>query len=589
MNDYTNPASGKMPGMLHKLTAIMLLVFLFIFQGFSQSIDMEGVSKTGFKGLRNIGNSGYYVQYMETVIEGKKAFQNVHLSLLDNDLKITSDFRVPVRETETVENVAYNGGNFMLISSSNIKRTRTLTTVDKEGNVIATKNFDKVLRRLLEKPAVILPQGESDFVVINYLKEKKIGYSIERYDTNLEMKYSQVQIPEKKKLYPVDYFVSGNQIYVLEFITPDFSDYFEYHIASYDVESGEQNFKVQLKSPESKAAGFATFIEPSKDGGVITGGMYFDGNRTKGETSNGFFASTISQEGSSNFNFVSWKEVKDQLKDEGTSAFFGGITRTFMHDIVVNDDGTFTLVGENYRIGEASLAGDQGKSTMAKIGSFTSSNTDEALTVADYALMDFSSDAEFTGIRKMDEAECITVIKYSKEKDQEPLKGQKQALNVANILNNNGYFPYRFSTTMGDDQYLVSVARYESQIKELLYFTKLNSPTLDTVSLEVTSSELRYVRGIMDGMMGKLGGLGKLGKKNSKKLVANEFTQKRSDDPFDYRGKATNTRVIPSNVPGKIVMYDFIPVDDPDDKRKGLAKLMAMKGMLRVSYIDIPK
>ncbi|MEP5610837.1 MAG: DUF6770 family protein [Cyclobacteriaceae bacterium] len=587
MKNHTYTTKTKRLQQLRRQGTGLLLVLLLITQGFSQSIDLEGVGKTGFKGLRNIGTSGYYVQYMETVIEGKRAYQKVHLSLLDNDLKVTSDFRVPVRETETVENVAYNGDKFMLISSSNIKRTRTLTTVDREGNVIATKNFDKVLRRLLAKPAVILPHGDSDFVVINYLKEKKVGYSVERYDSNLEMKYSTVVIPDKKKLYPVDFFIADNQMYVLEFLTPDFSDYFEYHLAAYDIETGAEKFKVQLKNEESKASGFATFIKPAKGGGVITGGMFFYGNKAQGEGSNGFFASTISTDGTPKFTFVDWKEVKKLLKDN-TAGIFGGATRTFMHDIVVNDDGSFTLVGENYREGLASMAGEK-KSTMAKIGGLTSGNTDIAITVADYALMDFSSNAEFTGIRKLNEAECITVIKSSTEKDEAPYKGQKEILNVANILNNQGYFPYRFTMEQGEDKYLVSVLKYEPQIKELLYFTKLNSATLDTVSVEITSSELRYVRGIMDGMMGKLGGLGKLAKKGNKNNVANEFVQKRSDDPYDYRAKAINTRVIPSNIPGKIVIYDFIPVEDPNDKRKGLAKLMSMTGMLRVSYVDLPQ
>ncbi len=573
-----------------KWISVSVLSFLILFQTFSQSIDLEGVTKAGFKGLRKVGNSGYYVQYMETIIDGKRATQKVHLSLLDNDLKVTMDFAVQVRETEAVENVGYSDGKFMVITSSNIKRTRTFTVVDKEGNVIATKEFDKVLRRLLEKPAAILPYEGSDFVVINYLKEKKIGYSVERYDANLEMKYSTITVPDKKKLYPVDFFISGNQVYVLEFFTPDVTDYFEYHLASYDLETGELKFKVQLKDPETNASGFATFIKPSKEGGVITGGMYFNGNRTKGENSNGFFASNISKDGQAKFSFIEWKQVKDQLKDEGTSGFFGGSTRTFMHDIVVNDDGSFTLIGENYRYGDADLAGDKGKSTMAKIGSFTSSNKDQAVTVVDYALMDFSADAEFTGIRKKDEAECITVVKNSTEKDQEPYKSHKQTLNVANILNNNGYFPYRFTINKGNDKYLVSVARYELQAKEQLYFTKLNSPTLDTLSIEISNAELKLTREIMDGMMSKFGGLGKLAKKSAKKTGAdlvNEFTQKRSHDPFDYRSKLVNTRVIPSNVPGKILLYEFIPEEDPNSKKKGLARLMNLKGNLRVTYIDV--
>ncbi len=567
----------------------ILLVTLFCSSASAQSIELDGVTKMGFKGLRKMDEKGYYVQYQETIMEKKRAVVQIRVAILDNDLKPVNDFLVPLRDTETVEDVAYNDGKFMVITSSNIKRTRTFTTVDQQGNQIATKEFDKVLRRLLEKPAVILPYGNGDFVVINYLKEKKVGYSVERYGSDLEMKYSKVQIPDRRRLYPVDFFVSGDRVYVLEFITPDLSDYFEYHIASYDAESGDQTFKVQLKDPASDASGFATFIKPTKDGGVVTGGMYFNGNRTKAANSDGFFASTIGKDGSPRFSFVDWKQVKDQLKDKGSSTFFGGTTKTFMHDIAVKSDGSFTLIGENYRRGDADLAGDKGKSALAKVGNLTGGGSkEEAVTVADYALMDFSPNAEFIGIRKLDEAESITVIKDSQEKDEQPYVGQKKGLNLANILNNNGYFPYRFYIENGGNQYLVSVVKYEQEIRELLFFTKLNSTELDTTMMEVTSSELRFVQETMQQLLGKLGGLGKLASKMNKKSgesVKNEFELKSSHDPFDYRAKATNTRIIPSNVEGKVLIYDFIP---EDNGKKGLARLANMQGKLRISYIDGP-
>jgi len=595
MKNYTHSTKPRRLYQLHRLAIAIILILLIIPQGFSQSIELKGITKDGFKGLKRLDESGYYVQYVEMVVQGKKALPQVHLYILDNDLKVTTDFVVPIGRGETIEDVSFNGENFMFIASSSAFATRRFAMVDKNGSEIASKKFEKVKRRLLTKPAVILPVGESDFIVINYIKEKKIGYSVDRYDSSLELKYASEQIPEKKKLYPVDYFVSGNQVYILEFVTPDLSDYFEYHIAAFNIEDGSQKFKQRLKSPESDASGYATFIAPGKDGSVIAGGMYFNGNRTKASNSDGFFASVISSEGDAKFSFTDWKDVKDMLKDKTTAALWGGKTKTFMHDISINGDGSFTLIGENYRRGDADLAGEKSKKGLAVAGKLMGGGDEkeEAVTVSDYTLMDFTSSGEFSGIRKLDEPPSVTVIKTTTDKEDQPYVGQRKGLNLANILNNNGYFPYRFVAGEGDNKYLVSVVKYEPQVKELLYFTKLKSATLDTTSMEITSSELKVAQELQGQIMGKLGGLGKLAKKGSKMGgtdVQNEFFLAGSHDPFDYRSKDLNTRIIESNVPGKIVIYDFIPEEDDGKKKGTMAKLgAAMKGNLQVKYIDIPK
>lgn len=570
--------------------------FLLSFMIFSQSTTLEGVTKGGFKGINKLDDGGYYVRFVEPSL-GKKPEPQVHLYILDNNLAVTNDFVVPLGKGESIEDMAYNNEKFMFIAGSKDYRTRQFTIVDKDGNEVASKKFEKVNRRLLEKPASISAVGDGDFIVINYIKEKKIGYSVSRYDGNLEEKFSTEQIPDKKKLYPVDYHVGSNQVFVLEFITPDLSDYFEYHIAGYDIATGNQNFKVQLKDPESDASGFATFIRPGKDGSIISGGMYFNGNRTKSANSDGFFATTIDKNGTPAFSFTDWKDVKSDLDDGSTEALWGGKTKTLMQDVTVNDDGSFTLIGENYRRGDAALAGKKSKNALAiagKASSIMGGGNDEkeiAVTVSDIALMDFDASGVFKGIRKLDEATSITIIKDTDDKDDQPYVGQRKGLNLANILNNNGYFPYRFTSEKGGEKYIVSVVKYEPQIKELLYFTKLNSAELDTSSVEFTNSELKVIQEMQNQMMGKLGGLGKLAKKTSKATGAdeeNEFFLRGSHDPFDYRSKSANTRVIRSNRDGEVIVYDFIPEDT--GKKKGLMAQYgaALKGNLMIKSVKIP-
>jgi len=144
------------------------------------------------------------------------------------------------------------------------------------------------------------------------VKDKKVGYSIIRMTSSLEEKYKTEIFPEKKKLYPVDFLVSDDKLYVLEFRTPDYTDYFEYHVASFNLDTGELIGRNQLQNKDGEYSVFATFLKLNNNKEVITGGMYFKGNRTKAANSNGFFTSIIDGSSKIKSSYISWKSVQDK-------------------------------------------------------------------------------------------------------------------------------------------------------------------------------------------------------------------------------------------------------------------------------------
>jgi len=584
---------------MKKLCTLTLLSLLAFAQLNGQSVQLENVTREGFQGLEYLGDDGYYVQYIEGVTGNlKKAKKHMRLIALDNDLKVNTEFSIEIKPEEKIEDVAYNGENFMVIYSNYSKANKTLKVVDKNGVEKSSKVLEKIKRSLFEKPAVILPI-EKDFIVINYIKEKKVGYSIERYNESLEVVFSTKQIPDKKKLFPVDYMVKNGKIYVLEFKSPDFSDYFEYHIASFNASDCSEIYRNQIKDSDGKGSGYATFMRIDDNGRVYTGGMYFNGNRTKAANSDGFFASIIEPDGKMTSNYTDWKDVKSDLKGDN-SVVWGGKTKTFMQDLSLNSDGSFTLIGENYRRGGADLAGEKkgaGKALgmASKVGRFTGSTEGEedvAMTVSEFALFDFNPSGEFQSLRKVEKPATVTIIKSSTDPDEKPYVGQAKGLNLANILNNKGFFPYRFVGEKNGEKVIVYHLRYEPQVKELLYFTPLKAMEIDTSSIEITSEELRVVQAFQKSIVKKMGGLGKLASKASKVTgedQQNEYILKKSDDPFDYRSKDLASRTILANIPGKIAMYDFVPKNDDSGAKKGsLASLMSgMIGSLKVWYVDI--
>jgi len=580
-----------------QLACCAVLLFFSSLSLNAQSIELEKVGRAGFKGVQKLDDKGYYVQYEETNVKPRV----VKLIILDNNLVATNEIKLELKPEDKLEDLAYNGGNFMFVKSNSKEKSRTFKVLDRQGKELATKEQKDVPARLLYKPAMITPVEQTDFLVINYTKDKKVGYSIERFNEKLESKYMETYEPEKKKLYPVDYLVSGDVLYVLEFLAADYSDYFEYHVAGFSMTNGKQLFNNHLKSTDDKAYGYATFLRLGAEGKVVTGGMYFNGPREDNATSDGLFTAVVDKAGKLNYQYKTWKDVEAKVKaGNSTNGIWGGKTKTFVQDIAVNADGSFSLIAENFRRGDEALAGGKNKTlgTLTKVSNMSNGeSSDEAVTVSEFVLFDFSKDNVLSDVRKLNKPESVTVIRSAADPNDQPYVGQAKGLNLANILNNRGYFPYRFTAQKNGEKVLVYQFTYEKLFKEKLFFTKLNAATVDTNAIEITNSVMKVEQELdaaSSQKMGKLGALSKKLDKASGSDIQNTYYMKGSHSPHDFRSRSLNTRVSSSNVDGKILIYDFVPelTGDANQKKSMLAKYNngmnnAVNAKLKIWYIDV--
>jgi len=582
------------------LIALSILVQAAIYPGAkAQTLNLQNVTKQGFSGLEPLDNSGYYIKYYEGLQRAEKGKKAIfHIYSLNNDLEIRSDFKLELLPSDEIEDLSFNSGNYFLIYSNVAKKTRTFKLLSSSGNELASKVIEDVKYRNLGKPAVIIPAGDSDFIVINYIKDKKIGYSIEKYNSKMEAVFSSNQTPEKGKLYPVDYLLSAGKLFVLEFADRDFDDHFEYYVNSFDLTNGTSVNKTYLTSEDGKKFGYPSFIRASKNGGVIAGGMYFDNQRVQETNSDGFFSTYIPSQGKPVSTYIDWKLVKDQVGNGSTSAMWGGKNKTFMHDISVNADGSYVLIGENYRKGDSKLSGDKSKNGFAIASKALSvsggDESDLALTAAEFVLFDFDASGAYKGIRTIDKPNSVTILKASTE--DRPFGGEFKGLNIANILNNYGYFPYRFTAETNNGKYLVYYLKHEKKPEELVYFTPLNATTAENTHTDITGGEMKVLAELNNKVVSSLG-LGNAFAKLNKIAKAtgtddseeNVFEVKGSHDPFDFRAKHLNSRIYPSNIPGKILVYDFVPNIDEKEKNNFLAKMInSANGSMKIYYLDIP-
>ena len=72
------------------------------------------------------------------------------------------------------------------------------------------------------------------------------------------------------------------------------------------------------------------------------------------------------------------------------------------------------------------------------------------------------------------------------------------------------------------------------------------------------------------------------------KVLLGIFETEKSN--VDYRSKVSNSRILQSNIPGKILIYDFVPIVEEGEKQKGFFGQLAanQRGSLKLRYIDIP-
>lgn len=576
-------------------TLPLFLIFLISQLSFSQSLELPEIGRAGFRGVQKMDESGYYIQFVESI----ENTRNVRVIVMNNELQVQADFKLNLKRDEKLEDLAYTDGKFLLVTATFSKKTRSYIVLDKAGVKINSKDFTELNARVFDQPARIIPLS-NDFLVVSMFRDKKVGYVIDRYSSSLEAKYSQSFVPEKKKLYPVDFVVGDGVLYILEFYARDMSDNFEYHIAGVNLEDGKPLFNNYLKSADDKSFGYATFLRLGAKGEAISGGMYFNGDKEQEANSAGFFAAVVGKDGVLKYDHKTWKEFADQIKDKNTSTLWGGKTKTLMQDVIVNKDGTFTLIGENFRQGDESKAGGKSPFSVTMSTGSAPQREEWAVTVSDFILIDYDANGKFIGLRKMDKPNSVTIIHASTNPDNSPYVGQFQGLNLANMLNNYGYFPYRFTADVGAEKVFVYQLNYDRMHKEMLYFSRSSAVGLDTVSVDITNSYLKADQELNSKVVKKLGKLGALQEKMNKsngESIQNEITLGRSDDPKNARSSQSGVvRVLPSNVNGKVLMYDFVPQlsGDENQKKNMLAqyyasKDAAVKAKLKIWYLNIPE
>lgn len=435
--------------MFTKFTKILLAVMVIAAVTKGQKVTIEGLSARSFSGVKSINGQYYYTFYFGEKTENK-GMANFVLALYDADLNPVKTAEIEISKDSRLAGSSFNGQYFLFRFSDLVRNKRTTITMDKDGNVIKNDVEEKVRAALLvaDNDPDVHALNESEFLIISPEREKKFGYEVSIVDKDLNVKWANSFFPDKGSWSIEDTRIVGDKLYLLRREKPSLiGDKYTYAVQGIKLTDGAEVYTTELKDEDD--GGFPNFINVNNEGVVATGGMYFKKGKYDEKNSDGLFFALIDQDGKiTKMSKTSWKEVKDEIKGDFSSALVGGKTKVLVEDIIRKDDGTYIVVAETFR---KSAADETGAGALTKLGGMSSSkgsaDGDKGFTVMDFAFFNFDANGTLTGIDKVEKETKEAIIKGS--------LADKNGLELAQELYKRKFFSYRTTMMVDGKQYIM--------------------------------------------------------------------------------------------------------------------------------------
>lgn len=309
---------------------------------------------------------GYYVFYIREQID--KETMAYEVDLFDDNYTFTSNFEIisPIK-TELTE-VVYTGSVFVFRfydSHTGIE----LMTYDKTGKLLGKVMIEKdrlsksEIDRIEESNKMgtdnvsVYPMGTAQFLQITLVKNKKTGYEITAYDTELKPLWI-CQSDETSELVEVSEIIDVTEevitavVYKKKSNDSWNSDVFCLLI---DAKTGNKIKEFELASKEiGQRAILKSFVDTAQQHIVIIGEYYQPGEEHTSNKSEGLFVTTLDMQGNEIGNKpFSWKGDIDTFIteniDEDDKKHPDKHYSVFFHDVVVSENGHIFLIGEQFQ------------------------------------------------------------------------------------------------------------------------------------------------------------------------------------------------------------------------------------------------
>lgn len=439
-----------------KKTALLIFFILPFFggiNGFGQSVELTDISKREFKGVHPILDvktkeaRGYYCFYIS---ERKGKETEFVVALFNKSLELKKQTPIVMTKRSTVDGSCFNGNEFLFVFNDPVKKTLSYVSMDTLGNIIETKGTKE--EKHYTATADVFP-GENGFFVIKPIKEKKVGYSVEKLDKNLKSIWEKRYMVETGMATAEQVLSQNGRVLIVQMYRPKLiSKKVSMKLICLDDPTGNDVFVNDLNDGESTLIPITSLVD--KDMNIITGGIFVDGEKYNESNSDGIFLIKFDKTGNKQFlTKDAWDDglKKAIAKNTKASAALGTKPKVYYHSITESENG-YQIISETYRLNYQLISsGLKDLITGRWIGSMGGDNNKPiTFEVLDFLIFNYSSDGklgEFNIIEK----------EHTKISCYYPYNSMS-GVRLAHAIKEFRYFDYAFTTKIpgSTDEFLVS-------------------------------------------------------------------------------------------------------------------------------------
>jgi len=208
---------------------------------------------------------------------------------------------------------------------------------------------------------------------------------------------------------------------------------------------------------DGEVTGIPSAFLIDKDKNVVTGGMYFKGEKWAAKNSDGIFFLKLSPDGKKlTYKKDNWKEGIQQMIKEGSkkTVTISSKPKVLFHKIVQGGDGGYQIIGEtfkkSYQMISMKIKDAITGRYIGDIGSDDSNNKPYTFEIMDFVIFNYDKAGKMTNLNIIEKEHT----KISCYKPYNFMPG----LRLAQMVKKFGWFNYAFTTKLpnSDQEYLVS-------------------------------------------------------------------------------------------------------------------------------------
>jgi hypothetical protein len=449
-----------------------------------QLTDIRAEQYNGLKGIQNTATQqtlGFYTFFVKDRVGGGKS--NAVLRLYDLRQKLISESKVTLSTYSEVSSVAANEKGFLFAFKDTRSKRLTLISIDVSGAVVASKELK--VEQVYQTEISILSAGQGGFYTARTIKEKTVGYRLEKVDITPTILWEKQVLPEKGYIGFFAATSDGERLLVTQAKAPAFlsKQVLGQLICFADVD-GKELFIHDLHMGDKTVIPTNFLIDKSKN--IVAVGMYMEGQHWWNLSRfDGIFFLKLSSDGEMlAYETTPWKGgLQTSIAEaSGMNATLDNNVEVFFEDII-EEEGGYKIISEAFRdsrhIGGRVVAIRKSTSGKGHVLGFDGGPNSVAkkCEIANIVVFSMDKHGKLTGITPISKAPTeITLL--------EPYAGYG-GITLAKAIKKDGYFDYYFTTRHPKTGEAILVTRKLGERPALLLHLLGTDGEIDSFTLDL--------------------------------------------------------------------------------------------------------